>query len=388
MLKSLSVLAGMFDTNFDHHCCYSRSIKYCCLSRWSALIALPFLLVFGVSIAKADIAKGEKLYRQCQGCHAIGPDANNGFGPQLNGIFERDPGGATGFDYSPAFNKALERGLTWNSITLDEFLQAPMEVIRGTRMAFPGVQNADDRNELISYLQLISVDGVLPETAKVIANRAANKSTALAIDAVIPEHGEYHLGRTALAEEVKAWDIDIRPDGAGLPVGSGSVLDGTDLYDNNCAACHGIFGEGLGRWPVLAGGQGTLEDERPEKTIGSYWPYLSTVFDYVRRAMPFGNARSLSDDDVFAITAYLLYLNDEVDEEFVLDSENFASIRLPNEANFIADNRDDEIDMATGEPCMIDCFDRPAEVTARARILDVTPDTDPASDEESAVSLD
>ena len=255
-------------------------------------------------------------------------------------------------------------------------------------MAFPGVQNADDRKALIRYLKLISLDGILPETPKVIASRAADKSRPLPAEADIPEHGELHLGRVALPEEVQAWDIDIRPDGKGLPVGSGSVLEGTELYDNNCAACHGIFGEGLGRWPVLAGGHGTLEDERPEKTIGSYWPYLSTVYDYVRRAMPFGNARSLSDDEVYAITAYLLYLNDEVDEDFILDSDNFVSIRLPNEENFIVDTREDETDRAVTEPCMTDCFDSPAVVTARARILDVTPDTDPEGDEESAVSID
>jgi hypothetical protein len=125
-----------------------------------------------------------------------------------------------------------------------------------------------------------------------------------------------------------------------------------------------------GRWPVLAGGQDTLRNDRPEKTIGSYWPYLSTVFDYVRRAMPFGDARSLSDDDVYALTAYLLYLNDVVDdEEFELSKENFASVRLPNEANFIPDDRASEPHYAKSvEPCMTECKPGPVEITARAQV--------------------
>ena len=108
---------------------------------------------------------------------------------------------------------------------------------------------------------------------------------------------KYELGRTALPEEIAAWDIDVRPDGRGLPKGSGKVADGETLYADQCAACHGDFGEGKDRWPVLVGGQKTLKSDNPVKTIGSYWPYASTVFDYVRRAMPFGNAQSLSADD-------------------------------------------------------------------------------------------
>ncbi len=135
-------------------------------------------------------------------------------------------------------------------------------------------------------------------------------------------------GRAATPEEIALWDIDVRPDGLGLPAGSGDVMTGDKIYTEKCSACHGVFGEGTGRWPVLAAGS-SLSDARPVKTIGSYWPYLSTVYDYVNRAMPFGNAQSLTHDEVYAITAYLLYLNDEVDEDFVLSSDNFAEARLP-----------------------------------------------------------
>ena len=123
----------------------------------------------------------------------------------------------------------------------------------------------------------------------------------------------YGLGREALTEEVAAWDVDILPDGRGLPIGSGDVWTGEELFVDQCAACHGDFAEGSGNWPVLAGGFGTLADEDPVKTIGSYWPYLSTSWDYINRSMPFGNAGTLSADDTYAIVAYILYSNDMVD---------------------------------------------------------------------------
>jgi len=198
------------------------------------------------------------------------------------------------------------------------------------------------------------------------------------------EPGSFGLGREATPEEIAAWDIDIRPDGVGLPEGRGTVTEGDELFQEQCAVCHGVFGEGAGRYPVLAGGFDSLTDERPEKTIGSYWPYLSTVYDYIRRAMPFGNAHSLSDDQIYALTAYLLYLNDVVtDEEFELSKENFADIHLPNEGNFIADDRQEEAHYAAdSEPCMSECKPEPAKIVMRARILDVTPGS--IDDEEGA----
>lgn len=192
-------------------------------------------------------------------------------------------------------------------------------------------------------------------------------------DVVLP--ASFALGREAHPEEIASWDIDIRPDGQGLPAGSGSVLDGEDLYIDNCASCHGDFGEGSGRWPVLAGGQGTLTGEDPNKTVGSYWPYLSTVWDYVHRAMPFGNAQSLSADETYAITAYILYLNDIVDDDFVLTRENFLEVPMPNEANFQDDDRlETEFPLFVRDPCMENCKET-VEITARAMVLDVTPET-------------
>jgi S-disulfanyl-L-cysteine oxidoreductase SoxD len=184
------------------------------------------------------------------------------------------------------------------------------------------------------------------------------------------------LGREALADEVKAWDTDVRPDGQGLPSGKGSVKDGEDLYQAQCAACHGEFGESAGRWPVVAGGRGSLKNEGPEKTVGSFWPFASTTFDYIKRAMPYGNARSLTDDEVYAITAYVLYLNDVVKEDFVLTKENFTSIKLPNVDGFYDDDRETaEKHFWKKEPCMKNCKPEPARVLSRARMIDVTPET-------------
>jgi cytochrome c len=182
------------------------------------------------------------------------------------------------------------------------------------------------------------------------------------------------IGRQAVPAEIAAWDIDVRPDGTGLPAGHGSVKDGERIFLEQCAACHGEFGEGNGRWPVLAGGVGSLKGDNPEKTPGSYWPYPSTLFDYVRRTMPFGNAQSLAPDEVYAITAFLLNMSDVVPEDFVLSKENFASIRLPNADGFIDDDRETaERHFWNAEPCMKDCKAE-VRILGRARALDVTPD--------------
>ncbi|HUS95252.1 MAG TPA: c-type cytochrome [Hyphomicrobiaceae bacterium] len=181
------------------------------------------------------------------------------------------------------------------------------------------------------------------------------------------------IGRTATAEEVKAWDIDVRPDGQGLPEGQGNAAQGEKVYAEKCAACHGDFGEGVDRWPVLVGGKGTLKGHDPVKTIGSYWPFASTVFDYIKRSMPFGNAQSLTNDEVYGLTAYLLYMNEVIkDEKFVLSKATFTSVKMPNEKNFIADQRPDTPLVSTKAPCMTNCK-TDVKITGRARVLDVTP---------------
>jgi cytochrome c len=184
------------------------------------------------------------------------------------------------------------------------------------------------------------------------------------------------LGRAALPQEIAAWDKDVRPDGLGLPPGSGSVEDGEVIFTDNCAICHGDFAEGVGNWPKLAGGADTLDREDPVKTVGSYWPYLSTTWDYVNRTMPFGNAQTLKPDEVYAIVAYILYSNDLVEEDFVLSDQNFLSIEMPNRDGFMVDDRaETEFPTFREPPCMENCKDN-VEITMRARVLDVTPEAE------------
>ncbi|MGR3759733.1 c-type cytochrome [Roseobacteraceae bacterium NS-SX3] len=204
---------------------------------------------------------------------------------------------------------------------------------------------------------------------KLIAATAA--AAMLAVPAAAEKFG---LGRPALPEEIAAWDLDVRPDGTGLPEGSGDVFTGEEVFAEKCAVCHGDFAEGVGNWPKLAGGRGTLDHEDPLKTVGSYWPYLSTTWDYVNRSMPFGDAQSLTPDEVYAIVAYILYSNDLVDDEFVLSRETFQDVEMPNADGFIVDDRmEAEKHFWTPEPCMESCKDT-VEITMRAAVLDVTPE--------------
>ena len=142
------------------------------------------------------------------------------------------------------------------------------------------------------------------------------------------------LGIPATPEEVAAWDLSIGPDGAGLPRGSGDARTGAAVYAVQCLACHGAEGAGQINAP-LAGGHGTLAEAAPLKTVGSYWPYATTVFDYIRRAMPFTQPMSLTDDEVYALTAYLLYINDIIDENEVMNAETLPAVEMPNRDGFI-----------------------------------------------------
>jgi cytochrome c len=187
--------------------------------------------------------------------------------------------------------------------------------------------------------------------------------------------GHYGYGSAASEAQIAGWDIDIRPDGQGLPAGSGSVEDGEYLYEDKCAHCHGTFGEGEGRHPVLAGGQGSLKDSRPTKTVGSYWPYASTLYDYIYRAMPFTQPESLSADETYALTAYVLYLNDLVEDDFELSQANLLDVKMPNAGNFVPDPRPD----VANERCMENCRDPKAIVI----LSEVAPAADETSDSAS-----
>ena len=188
------------------------------------------------------------------------------------------------------------------------------------------------------------------------------------------ENRKYNIGKIATKIEIAGWNIDVRPDGVGAPKGSGNAIDGEEIYVNRCASCHGDFGEGVDRWPALVGGEGTLASHDPEKTTGSYWPYASTIFDYVYRSMPFGEAQTLTHDETYKIVAYLLNMNEIIDEDFVLSEKNIGKIKMPNASGFsLPDPRPDVTKYKDGQPCMKNC-NVPVKIIGKARDIDVTPD--------------
>ncbi len=169
-------------------------------------------------------------------------------------------------------------------------------------------------------------------------------------------------GRAAMPEEIAAQNLDVRGDGAGLPEGSGSVAQGEALYAERCAACHGEFGEGAGRMPALIGGEDSLTTDRPRRTVGSFWPHAPTVFDYVRRAMPFGHAATLSADETYALTAFILNANGIVEDDFIADRRTLPAVKMPNRDGFVPDDRP----WKPAARCMSDCR-TPPRIVSRAR---------------------
>lgn len=145
----------------------------------------------------------------------------------------------------------------------------------------------------------------------------------------------FNLGRVATAAEIKAWDIDVRPDGTGLPEGSGTVSAGREIYAAKCALCHGRTGT-EGPYNILVG---AIDDTTKAKTIGNYWPYATTLFDYTRRAMPYNLPGSLTDDEVYSITAFLLHANKIIDSTTEMNKRSLPAIVMPAQKYYVPDNR-------------------------------------------------
>jgi cytochrome c len=150
----------------------------------------------------------------------------------------------------------------------------------------------------------------------------------------------YGIGRPATLAEIAGWNIDIGRDGSNLPPGNGTVAHGQEVFEQQCVACHGVKGEG-GVGARLVGGQGTIATSKPIKTVGSYWPYAPTLFDYIRRAMPQNAPQSLSNDDVYAVSAYILDLNGLLPADAALDARTLSAIKMPNRGMFTGDPRPD-----------------------------------------------
>jgi S-disulfanyl-L-cysteine oxidoreductase SoxD len=143
-----------------------------------------------------------------------------------------------------------------------------------------------------------------------------------------------NLGREATPAQIAGWDISVGPDGVGLPPGKGTPATGAAVYEQKCQACHGAKGAGQPN-DRLVGGQGTLASKAPVRTIGSYWPYATTVFDYVRRSMPYIQPQSLNDNEVYAVTAYLLHLNGIIGENDEMNAQTLPKVKMLNQSNFI-----------------------------------------------------
>lgn len=157
---------------------------------------------------------------------------------------------------------------------------------------------------------------------------------------VLAQSPTYGVGRAPTPEEIKAWDIAVGPDGKELPRGRGTAAEGKAVYASRCAACHGATGK-EGPQDILVGGQGTLNTSEPLKTIGSYWPYATTIWDYTSRAMPFDKPGSLTPEEVYKVTAYLLYLNGIIGENDVIDATTLPQVKMPNWNGFTRDPRPD-----------------------------------------------
>ena len=183
--------------------------------------------------------------------------------------------------------------------------------------------------------------------------RALKRTFALVLMvATVPAVAQtYGLGRPASERDLAAWNIDVTPDGAGLPPGKGSVVQGKLVYAQHCAACHGANGEGKPA-DALVGGRGTLKGTEPVKTIGSFWPYATTVFDFINRAMPYNAPQSLTPDEVYAVTAWLLHQNGILPADAVLDARTLPNVRMPNRDGFVPDTRPDTGNVACRSGCV------------------------------------
>src|SRR5437588_10590868 len=169
---------------------------------------------------------------------------------------------------------------------------------------------------------------------------AAFAVSALVCATAAQAQSPYGIGRSATPAEISGWNIDVDRHGNNLPPGSGTVSHGREVFDQQCAACHGAKGEG-GVGDRLVGGLGTLATPNPVRTVGSYWPYAPTLFDYIRRAMPQNAPQSLSNDEVYAVSAYILSLNGIVPTDATLDARSLAAIKMPNRDGFGSDPRPD-----------------------------------------------
>jgi cytochrome c len=165
---------------------------------------------------------------------------------------------------------------------------------------------------------------------------------AFAAGLALAQQPAARIGKPASEDKIKSMDLTVMPDGRGLPAGSGTAAKGKDIYKEKCATCHNDKGEGRqGQYPALVGGIGTINSSKPVKTVGSYWPYATTVFDYVRRAMPYDQPGTLKSDEIYSLVAFILNANGIIGENDELNKDTLPKVKMPNRGNFVPDARPD-----------------------------------------------
>lgn len=164
--------------------------------------------------------------------------------------------------------------------------------------------------------------------------------SSLCLSAGLAQSPKFKLGHAPTEEQLKTWSISILPDGTGLPDGKGTAAEGKDVYARRCSECHGNEGQG-GDSSALVGGQGSLTGSKPLKTVGSYWPHATTIWDYVNRAMPFDTPGVLTNDQLYAVVAFVLHLNGIVEENEEMNRDTLPNVQMPNRDGFVEDERPD-----------------------------------------------
>lgn len=197
--------------------------------------------------------------------------------------------------------------------------------------------------------------------------------------------GRYDYGSTPTAAQIAGWNIDVRPDGQGLPAGSGTVDQGEKLFESQCAACHGFFGQGKAQYPNLDDPSlADLKTDNPIKTVGNFWPYATTLYDYIHRAMPFYAPQSLKPDQVYALTAYVLNLNDIVASDFIANAKTLPAVKMPNRNGFILHGPRPETRV---RECMKHCVNGDAlQITSTAAGKNIAPPTTGPADSDDAAA--
>ncbi len=210
--------------------------------------------------------------------------------------------------------------------------------------------NAAEADE-VTWPSTVSADGIeggVPAHLPIPAARTAPQavSRGLPVRSSEPVEAPLGFGRSATADEIAEWDIDVRPDGTGLPPGSGTAEEGVPIYAAQCASCHGAQGEGTpAGWPLIGRNPGDVFDfneslaQEERRVIGNYWPHATTIYDYIRRSMPMDRPGHLSDDDVYALTAWILWRTLLIEPDEVMDAESLPGVVMPSADRFVPDDR-------------------------------------------------